>query len=169
MEFDEEGDLLSYWECSCDEDGNELIGGGVGRADTPMEVAPKSFRGSTKACKGFHLSPLQLKALLAGVDHKLGRSLLGWLCDIDGPTEPAILFRTVTIKSLHKKGLLDANFTDMLVHNGHTKGLQNLDGAVHEHCLKSPKTPKFQVWTSDLGKEVLKEVGLLPDKTQFLH
>ena len=134
-----------------------------------MEVAPKSFRGSTKACKGFHLSPLQLKALLAGVDHKLDRSLLGWLCDIDGPTEPAILFRTVTIKSLHKKGLLDANFTDMLVHNGHTKGLQNLDGAAHEHCLKSPKTPKFQVWTSDLGKEVLKEVGLLPDKTQFLH
>ena len=169
MEFDEEGDLLSYWECSLDEDGNELIGGGIGRADTPTEVAALSFRGGTIACKGFHLPPLQLKALLAGVDHKLGRSLLGWLCDIDGPTEPAILFRTVTIKSLHKKGLLDANFTDMRVHDGHKNGVQNLDGAVHEHCLKFPKTPKFQVWTSDLGKEVLKEVGLLPDETQFLH
>ena len=57
----------------------------------------------------------------------------------------------------------------MRVHAGNTKGVQNLDGAVHEHCLESPKTPKFQVWTSDLGKEVLKEIGLLSDDTHVLH
>jgi hypothetical protein len=33
MDFDQEGDLLSYWECSRDEDGKELVGGGIGRAD----------------------------------------------------------------------------------------------------------------------------------------
>jgi hypothetical protein len=169
MDFDEEGDLTSYWESAFDEDGNELHGGGIGRADTPAMGGAISFQGGTIACKGFRLSPLQLKALLAGVDLKLDRSALGWLCDLNGPNEPAVLFRTVTIKSLHKQGLLDANFTDLRVHGGETKGVQNLDGAVHEHSLESPKTPKFEVWTSDLGKEVLRQIGLLPDDTQLLH
>jgi hypothetical protein len=153
MDFDPEGDLLSYWESSLDENDSELIGGGISSVETPS-------RGGTTTCKGIRLSPLQAKALLAGVDHKLDRSALGWLCDVNGPTKPAILFRTVTIKSLHKRGLLDANFTDMRVLDGDTKGVQNLDGARHEH---SPEVSKFQVWTSALGREILDEMGFLGD------
>ena len=74
MDFDPEGDLLSYWESSLDESDNELIGAGISREESPS-------RGGTTTCKGFRLSPLQIKALLAGVDHKLDRSNLGWVCD----------------------------------------------------------------------------------------
>jgi hypothetical protein len=155
MDFDPEGDLLSYWECSLDPDGKELTGGGIARNDTGP-VSRNSLR----------LSPVQISALVAGLDRKLARSTLGWLCDVNGPDEPAVLFRTMTVKSLHKRGLLDANFDDMRVHDGHTKGVQNLDGARHAH---SPESLKFEVWTSDLGTEVLKEIGLLPDDTQILH
>jgi hypothetical protein len=31
--FDEGGDLISYWECSLDVDGKELMGGGIGQSD----------------------------------------------------------------------------------------------------------------------------------------
>jgi hypothetical protein len=149
MDFDQDGELISCWESSLDKDGNEMIGGGISSSGD-------TIRDGTITCNGLRLSPLQIKALLAGVDHKLARSAGGWLCDVNGPTEPAILFRMVTIRSLHKRGLLDVNFNDMRVHDGDTKGVRNLDGAVHEHSLESPKTPKFQVWTSNLGKEVLK-------------
>ena len=33
MDFDEVGDLTCYWEGSCDEDGNELTGGGIERIE----------------------------------------------------------------------------------------------------------------------------------------
>ena len=33
MDFDEVGDLTCYWEGSCDEDGNELSGGGIERIE----------------------------------------------------------------------------------------------------------------------------------------
>jgi len=56
----------------------------------------------------------------------------------------------------------------MRVHSD-PRGVENLDGAVHEHCVQTPKTPKFQVWTSNLGKEVLKKLGLLLDDAQMLH
>ena len=162
MDFDQDGELISCWESSLDKDGNEVIGGGISRSDDTV-------RDGTITCKGFRLSPLQIDALLAGLEHKMARSALGWLCDINGRDEPTLLFRMVTIRSLHKRGLLDGNFTDMRVHDGDSRGVKNLDGAVHEHCIEFPKTPKFQVWTSDLGKELLKEVGLLPDGTETLH
>jgi hypothetical protein len=152
MEFNEEGGLSSYWESAVDAASKELFGGGIKRANT-----------------SFRLSPVQANALYAGLANKLTRSACGWLCDLNGPDEPAILFRTVTIKSLHKRGLLDANFTDMRVHGNDTRGLQNLDGAVHEHSLLSPKTPKFQVWTSALGKEVLREIDLISGDNEVLH
>jgi hypothetical protein len=154
MDFDPEGDLLSYWESSLDESDNELIGGGISWVETPR-------RGGTTTCKGFRLSPLQIKALLAGVDHKLDRSNLGWVCDDRIlPTDLASAFRRTTIKSLHNRGLLDANFNDMRVHHASIGDVQNLDGARHEH---SPEVLKFQVWTSALGKGILEEMGFIGD------
>jgi hypothetical protein len=150
MEFDPEGNMLSYWESSLDENDSELIGGGISSVETPI-------RGGTTTCKGFRLSPLQVKALLAGVGHKLDRTNLGWICD-DGilPSDQAKAFTSVTIKSLFKRGLLDANFTDKRVLDGETKGVRNLDDARHEH---SPEVSKFQVWTNALGQEILEEIG----------
>ena len=117
-------------------------------------------RGGTTTCKGFRFSPLQVKALLAGVDHKLDRSNLGWVCDDRIlPTDPARPFRSVTIKSLHKRGLLDANFNDMRVLDGEPRRVQNLDGARHEHFLT--EVSKFQVWTNSLGREILEEMGFI--------
>jgi hypothetical protein len=152
MDFDPEGDLMSYWESSLDENDSELIGGGISSVETP-------FRGGTTTCKGFRLSPLQVKALLAGLGRKLDRSTLGWVCDERVlPTDYATLFRSVTIRSLHKRGLLDANFTDKRVLDGDTRGVQNLDDARHEH---SPEASKFQVWTNSLGREILAEMGFI--------
>jgi hypothetical protein len=162
MEFDENGRLLKCWETSFDKAGKELINGGISRVDEPAR------KGTTK-CKGFRLSPVQINALLAAVNHKMARSALGWLCDINGPDEPALLFRVVTIRSLHKSGLLDANFTDVRVHGGDSRSVQTLDGAVHEHSLSSPKTPKFQVWTSALGKQLLKDLGSIDENELRYH
>jgi hypothetical protein len=79
---------------------------------------------------------------------------------------PAHLLRPVTIKSLHERGLLDANFGDSRVHRGELVGAQNLDGARHEH---SPEVPKFQVWTRALVRQALKQKGLLVDDDQLLY
>ena len=77
-------------------------------------------------------------------------------------SDPVRIYSPATIKALWTRGLVVGNFNDL----GDILGGKNLDGAVHEH---SPATLKFQVWTSDLGKEVLKEVGLLPYDAQMLH
>lgn len=168
MNFDQNGELLSCWESGFDKDGNEVNSGGISRAECPMP-------GGTISCKGFRLSPLQIDALLVGVDHKMARSARGWSCDIHGPAEPARLFGTVTIKSLHTRGLLEANFTDTRVHRGAYSRLkdpidhspvQNFDGARHAH---SEESLKFQVWTSALGKEVLKELGFLEEEEVQYH
>jgi hypothetical protein len=152
MEFDDQGDLLKYWETSLDDAGKELIDGGFSRVCNQT-------RSGTIMRNGVRLSPAQINALLAGLEHKMSRSALGWLCHINGPNEPALLIRMVTIRSLHRRGLVDANFTDMRVHDGDCTGVRALDGAVYEHSLASPKQPKFQVWTNQFGKEVLKQLG----------
>jgi len=70
-------------------------------------------------------------------------------------------YSPATISSLWERGLLDANFTDLRAIYG-ARGLidmKNLDGANH---AETPEIPKFQVWTSALGKNVLQKKGLLP-------
>jgi hypothetical protein len=99
--------------------------------------------------KALRLSELQIDVLLLGAYHKLDRSSLGWSYDDRIlPTDPVWLIRPSTIKSLHERGLLDANFTDARVHAGEFAVVQNFDGARHED---SPDAPKLQVWTSALG------------------
>src|SRR5262249_26304050 len=121
--------------------------------------------------KALRLSELQIDVLLLGAHHKLDRSSLGWSYDDRMfPTDPVWLIGPRTIKSLHERGLLDANFNDPRVLSGEFTGVQNLDGARHEH---SPEVPKFQVWTSALGVMVLRKKGLLPEyaklKNDELH
>ncbi len=159
MDFDESGELIEYWEAAMDRAGNELFGSGISRVDEPTSGGRITF-------KGFRLSALQVHALLAGLDHKLTRSLLGWLCDLNGPDEPAVLFGPATIKSLWRRGLFEGNFNDSrgVGSRDELKEAETLDGARY-----SPDVPKLQVWTSDFGKEVLEdgkevleELGLLP-------
>jgi hypothetical protein len=126
--------------------------------EKPLRVAkPKALR----------LSELQIDVLLLGAHHKLDRSSRGWSYDDRiFPTDPVWLIRPCTIKSLHERGLLDANFTDPCVHTGEFAGVDNVDGLRHEH---SPDVPKFQVWTSALGIKILRKKGLLPEYTLLKH
>jgi hypothetical protein len=113
------------------------------------------------------LSELQIDVLLLGAHHKLDRSALGWSFDDRTlPSDPVWLIRPVTIKSLHEQGLLDANFNDPRVLSGEFTGVQNLNGARHEH---SPEVLKFQVWTSALGIKVLRNKGLLHEYSELKH
>jgi hypothetical protein len=156
---DDAFDLMSYWECSLGGDGYELTGGDI-------EPAP------AMKSKALRLSDVQIDVLLLGLHHKLDRSSMGWSYeDRVNWSDPVRIYGPATIKALWHRGLLVGNFDDPrgVGNLGELAGLENLDGAGHEHCVQSPKTPKFQVWTSDLGKEILKEVGFLPDGTETLH
>jgi hypothetical protein len=129
-------------------------------------VVPKKLKEPAKPhriakSKALRLSELQIDVLLLGAHHKLDRSSLGWSYDDRMfPTDPVWLIRLSTIKSLHERGLLDANFNDARVHTGGFAAVQNFDGARHED---SPGAPKLQVWTSALGIKVLRDKGLLPE------
>jgi hypothetical protein len=121
--------------------------------------------------KVLRLSELQIDVLLLGVQHKIDRHSRGWSYDDRMfPTDPVWLIRPSTIKSLHERGLLDANFNDARAHTGEFAGVQNFDGARHED---SPDAPKLQVWTSALGIKALRDKGLLPEyaklKNDELH
>ena len=60
----------------------------------------------------------------------------------------------------------DANFSDPRILRGEFVGVQNLGGARYEH---SPEVPEFQVWTSALGRTVLKDKGLLLDDSELRY
>ena len=107
------------------------------------------------------LSQAQIKVLLLGIEYKLTRLSIGWLCD-DGVTLSDRAYSPATVASLYERGLLDSNFVDLRVIYG-ARGLidmKNLDGARHANA---PEIPKFQVWTNALGRKVLTDKGLLPD------
>jgi len=152
MDFNESGDLLRYWESSLDRTGNELIGGGICRDS-----------------KALRLSGVQIDVLLLGANHKLDRSSMGWSYDDRlSWSDPVRIYSPATIKSLWNRGLLVGNFDDArgVGHVSELADLENLDGARHEH---SPEVLKFQVWTSKLGREVLKDIGLVENDTETLH
>jgi hypothetical protein len=92
---------------------------------------------------------------------------MGWSYDDRMRAEdPVRIYSPATIKSLHGRGLLDANFSDPRILRGEFVGVQNLDGARYEH---SPEVPEFQVWTSALGRKVLKDKGLLLDDSELRY
>ena len=115
------------------------------------------------------LSQSQIDLLRLGVDHKLTSSSMGWSYDEPGKRIRAPrIYSNLTTEMLYEQGFLNANFSDSRVVYGGCEiiKLQNLDGARHEH---SPEIPKFQVWTSVLGKQLLKDKGLLLDDTEKLR
>ena len=116
------------------------------------------------------LSQSQIDLLRRGVSHKLTSSSLGWCYDAPKKRiRPLRIYSHLTTEMLYERGFLDANFSDPRVIYGGCEiiKLQNLDGMRHEH---SPEIPKFQVWTSALGKQVLKDKGLLVgDSTLRCH
>src|SRR5262245_53997814 len=113
--------------------------------------------------KALRLSQPQIRVLLLGVNHELHRNLMGWHQDYDQVREKVVrIYAVSTIKSLYKRGLLDGNFNDERVLQGHCfPKLRNLDGALNPVS----KGPRFKVWTSALGRKVLTEKGVLPEDT----
>ncbi len=119
----------------------------------------KSEISTIKPIRGRRLSVAQIEVLLAGREHKLFRSSVGWSVDetiLDG--DVAYIFSPATVKSLAKMGLIDANFDDP---RGFGKcdllrGIQNLDGARHS----GEATSKLLVWTNRRGRQALIDLGL---------
>ncbi len=112
-----------------------------------------------KPIRGHRLSVAQIEVLLAGREHKLFRSSMGWSVDesiLDA--DVAYMFSSATIKSLAKMGLIDANFDDSrgLEKCSLLRGVENIDGARHS----DGETPKLLVWTNRRGRQALVDLGL---------
>ncbi len=112
-----------------------------------------------KPIRGRRLSVAQIEVLLAGREHKLFRSSMGWSVDeniLDA--DAAYIFGPATIKSLAKMGLIDANFDDPrgFEKSSLLQGVENLDGARHS----GGETPKLLVWTNRQGRQALVYLGL---------
>ena len=61
--------------------------------------------------KALRLSRPQIRVLLEGFNHKIRRGGMNWFYH-DGVnwSNPARFYNLATVRSLHKRGLLDANF-----------------------------------------------------------
>lgn len=107
------------------------------------------------------LSNPQLNALLRGTETKLTRSSLGWAYET-GP-HSCIISSQATIKSLWRKGLLNANFDDPMGFEAlpDARQVNNLDGARFPH---SPDVQMLCVWTNWRGMEVLRWYGLIEEE-----
>jgi hypothetical protein len=132
------------------------------KSGSPILLKSPLAKANLKKAKPRSLSKPQINALLVGIDLKLTRSSMGWSPD-DGVTCFDGCFSPATISSLWERGLLDANFIDLRVIYGGREltDMKNFDGA---HYADLPGMPKFQVWTSALGKKVLQDKGLLTDQ-----
>ena len=110
------------------------------------------------------LSQPQIEALLEGVDHKLVRARADWIyweiVEKSDTTRFHVVkrFRLSTIRSLYRRGLMSANSDDPRLHDAHygNECLAWLREGDH------PAHPL--VWTNSLGRELLNEKRLLPNK-----
>jgi hypothetical protein len=123
----------------------------------------KTARGIKLVTSKASLTPAQVEALLAGVNRKLVRAAMDWVCLEEAspawtvPFRVAARFRLSTIKSLHKRGFLSANFDDLHIHDGYWKGVGSVDWMRGTRASGTP-----MVWTSALGREMLCARNLLP-------
>jgi hypothetical protein len=133
----------------------------------PILLKSPLAKAKLKRAKPRGLSKPQINALRCGIDLKLTRSSMGWSPD-DGVICFDGCFSPATIRSLWERGLLDANFIDLrVIYDG--RGLidmKNFDGACY---ADPPGMPKFQVWTSALGKKVLQDKDLLSNGGQLVY
>ena len=110
------------------------------------------------------LSQPQIEALLEGVDHKLVRARADWIyweiVEKSDTTRFHVMkrFRLSTIRSLYRRGLMSANSDDAHLHDAHygNECLAWLGEGDH------PARPL--IWTNSLGRELLNEKRLLPNK-----
>jgi hypothetical protein len=109
--------------------------------------------------KAWRLSKAQIDVLILCMDHKLSRYWDGWACeDRTAGADPGRMYKTSTINSLWERGLLDANLKDPRLPCWKLDGERKLDGA-----------PRFQVWTSALGRKALESLGLLVKSSELLY
>lgn len=113
----------------------------------------------TKNSREKRLSRSQLEVLLLGSQQRLFRSSMGWSPDLYTSREVVRVYSPATIRSLWQRGFLDSNFDDPRGVGSAKEcgGVQNLDGAMHDH---SAEVPKLLIWTSAAGKELLKAKGV---------
>ena len=136
------------------------------------------------------ISGPQIEALVNCARLQLSRGPMGWGCDTGvGPVQ---IHSPATIKSLWKRGLLDANFNDPrgVGPFREARRVENLDGLRYPH---SPEVSVLLVWTSelgrnalddiqqklledigrivggDIGRQVLEDEGLLPDQSEIVY
>ena len=111
------------------------------------------------------LTKPQIDVLRLALAVKLSRSSMGWWAQSEAPAASHRVHSPVKVRALHKRGLLDGNFTfdDRYPRNSphqlHGGGYaepkpKNLDGLCHEGTTSA----KFQVWTSDLGRTALEKL-----------
>lgn len=108
-----------------------------------------------------HLSIPQLNSLQMAAEQKLRRGTLGWAYET-GP-HSCIISSPATIKSLWRRGLLNANFDDPRGFEDLDKARQvnNLDGARFPH---SPEVQMLCVWANWRGMEILRSYGWIEDE-----
>ena len=106
------------------------------------------------------LSDAQITVLEVGAIHRLSRSSMGW--SVHDERKVARIYSPATVKSLWKRGLIDANFDDARGFGPchELRDVQNLDGTRHAH---SPEVHMLSVWTNERGKDVLEQLGFLPE------
>jgi hypothetical protein len=108
------------------------------------------------------LSKPQLGALLTGVDHRLLRAASDWVYrqEVNGsdPIRFGVMgrFGLSTIRCLHERGLMSANFDGPRLHCG----CWDIESATWSRERYPSGRPL--VWTNSLGRELLCEKGLLP-------
>ncbi|MET0514303.1 MAG: hypothetical protein ABW047_03105 [Nitrospiraceae bacterium] len=103
--------------------------------------------------KALRLSRPQIMVLLEGVKHKILRGATFWYYR-DATNWPGSRrsYSLATVKSLHKRGLVDSNFDYAFLHDEYRWGLDD----------RSTESPT--VWTSAEGNEFLSENGFLPGR-----
>jgi hypothetical protein len=108
------------------------------------------------------LSQPQIGALLTGVDHRLLRAASDWVYRQELKGSESIRFGVKgrfglsTIRCLHERGLMSANFDHPRLHCG--------CWAIESATWSRERYPSGRplVWTNLLGRELLCEKGLLP-------
>ena len=94
--------------------------------DWAIDLKEAKATPEVKKSRDQRLSQPQIIVLLLGVDLKLSRSSMGWSYDDRMRSQdPVRIYSPATIKSLHERGLLDANFSDPRILRGEFVGVQN--------------------------------------------
>jgi hypothetical protein len=103
--------------------------------------------------KAMRLSRQQIMVLLEGVKHKIHRGVSFWYyCEGADSGRSRRSYSLATVKSLHKRGLVDSNVDYALIHDEYRRDM-------YDRSIEWPV-----IWTSAEGYKFLLENGFLPGK-----